>query len=93
MQTVFTDAVQVDGASVTFGVSGADGPDLLVLHGAMLAASDFMGYWFDHDIAVGVPSETTYGPSMYVEQGFEDHEAFIAAAEGVRDWMRRTYME
>lgn len=65
----------------------------VLLHGAMLAASDFMGYWFDHDIAVGVPSETTYGPSMYVEQGFEDHEAFIAAAEGVRDWMRRTYME
>lgn len=65
----------------------------VVLHAAMMAASDFMEYWFGHKIAVPVPSETTHGPSMYVEEHFDDHEAFLASAQSVRTWMRKTYME
>lgn len=65
----------------------------VVLHAAMLAASDFMEYWFGHKVAVPVPSETTRGPSMYVEEPFDDKEAFDAAADKVRTWMRKEYME
>lgn len=64
----------------------------VAVHAAMLAASDFMEFWFDHKIDVPVPSETTYGPSMYEAAEYDDPDAFDAAAERVRSWLRATYM-
>lgn len=64
----------------------------VLLHAAMLAASELMGYLFDKDIVVPVPSETHWGPSMFVEHEFEDPKGFAEAAQSVREWMARTYM-
>jgi hypothetical protein len=58
----------------------------------MLAASDLMEYWFDHIIPVPVPSETTWGPSMYEENKFEDPESFNTSAQKVRTWLRNKFM-
>lgn len=65
----------------------------VLLHASMLAASDFMEWWFDHTIPVPVPSETTFGPNMWYEHKFEDQEAFHAAAERTRTWLRDTFMD
>lgn len=64
----------------------------VLLHAAMLAASELMGYLFDKEIVVPVPSETHWGPSMFIEHEFEDPEGFAEAAQSVREWMGRTYM-
>lgn len=64
----------------------------VLIHASMLAASDFMEYWFDHTIPVPVPSETTHGPSMWVEKKFDDPEAFDASAQRVRTWLRAQFM-
>lgn len=65
----------------------------VLLHASMLAASDFMEYWFEHEVPTPVPSETTWGDSMYEEHKFEDPESFHATAENVRMWMRDTFMD
>lgn len=64
----------------------------VVIHASMLAASDLMEYWFNHTIPVPVPSETTWGPSMYEENKFEDPESFDASAQKVRTWLRNKFM-
>lgn len=65
----------------------------VVLHASMMAASDFMEWFFGHHIKVPVPSETTWGPSMFEEKKFEDHEDFLASAHKVRLWIRNTLMD
>lgn len=65
----------------------------VVLHAAMSAASDFMEWFFETEIKVPVPSETTWGPSMFEEKKFEDHEDFLKQAEKVRVWIRQQYMD
>lgn len=57
------------------------------LHAAMTAASDFMEWYFDWPIPVPVPSETTAGPSMYVEKKID-----VSDSEAVRAEMRALYM-
>lgn len=64
----------------------------VLIHASMLAASDFMGYWFDHHIHVPVPSETTYGSSQFEEHKFDDPEGFNEAAQRTRAWLRKEYM-
>lgn len=64
----------------------------VLMHAAMLGASDFMEYWFEHEIPTPVPSETTYGPSMFIENSFDDPEAFDASAQKMRTWLRTRFM-
>lgn len=64
----------------------------VAIHASMLAASDFMEYWFGKKIDVPVPSETTYGSSMAQAQEFDDPDQFDAQAHRVRVWLRNTYM-
>lgn len=64
----------------------------VMIHASMLAASDLMEYWFGQAIPVPVPSETTWGPSMYEEQKFEDPEDFDQSAQKVRTWLRKQFM-
>lgn len=64
----------------------------VLIHASMLAASDLMGYWFDHHIHVPVPSETTYGASQFEEHKFDDPEGFNEAAQRTRAWLRNEYM-
>jgi len=65
----------------------------VLIHACMLAASDLMEWWFGTTIPVPVPSETTWGPSMYEETKFEDPEDFDASAQRVRTWLRTTFMD
>lgn len=65
----------------------------VLLHASMLAASDFMEWFFDHTIPVPIPSETTHGSSMFVEEPFEDAEAFDKAAQKARTWLRTKFMD
>lgn len=65
----------------------------VLMHAAMLAASDYMEWKFGHTVNVPVPTETSHGSSMAVEDGFEDPKAFAASAEKVRTWMRKQYMD
>lgn len=64
-----------------------------LVHACMLASSDFMEYWFDHEIEVPVPSETTWGASMFEEHKFDNPAEFHESAERVRGWLRKTYMQ
>jgi len=70
----------------------------VLIHASMQAASDFMEYWFEHEIPTPVPSETTYGPSMFIEHSFTDPEQplyiedFDASASRVRQWLRDQFM-
>jgi DNA polymerase-1 len=65
----------------------------IVMHAAMLAASDLIEYLFGTPVPVPVPSDTTHGPSMYDEHGFEDPDAFDASAQTFRTWLRDNYMD
>lgn len=66
---------------------------------SMRAASDFMEFWFEHEIPTPVPSETTYGPSMFIEHGFDDKEqplyteGFADHSARMRVWLRDQYMD
>ena len=64
----------------------------IAIHASMLAASDFMEYWFSHTIDVPVPSETTYGDSMADAAEFDDPDSFDRDSGKVRQWLRKTYM-
>lgn len=64
----------------------------VLMHASMLAASDFMEYWFDHPVNVPVPSETTWGSSQFEEHKFDDPEGFNEAAQRTRAWLRKEYM-
>ena len=64
----------------------------VLLHASMLAASDFMGYWFDHKVHVPVPSETTWGSSQFEEHKFDDPKGFDEAAQRTRAWLRKEFM-
>lgn len=64
----------------------------IVIHAAMLAASDYMEYLFETVIDVPVPCETTAGPSMASEKNFENYDDFDAKAQVVRTWLRNTFM-
>lgn len=44
----------------------------VALHAAMEAASEFMEQRFDWEVQAPVPSETTFGPSMYVEYAIDE---------------------
>lgn len=60
-----------------------------LLHAAMEAASDFMEYYFDWEVPVPVPSDTTWGVSMMEEKkipGLLDRAAYY------RQWIRNEYM-
>jgi hypothetical protein len=60
------------------------------LHACMLEASSFMEYYFNWNVPVPVPSETTWGKSMMDEghiPGINEHAAQI------RQDLRETYMQ
>lgn len=62
-----------------------------VLHACMLAASDFMEWWFSWDIPVPVPSVTVHGDNMMQETPFDGE--FEAHAHAVRLALRVEYMD
>ncbi len=64
----------------------------VVIHASMMAASDLIEYWFGKEVRVPVPSETTWGSSMYEEAPFDDPEAFDASAQKMRSWLRGRFM-
>lgn len=64
----------------------------VAIHASMLAASDFMEYWFGKQIDVPVPSETTYGSSMAEANEFDDPDLFDAQSNTLRVWLRKTFM-
>lgn len=63
-----------------------------LMHAAMLAASDFMEFWFETPVQVPVPSDTTFGTSMATEGNFDDNAEFETGANDFRIWMRKTFM-
>lgn len=65
----------------------------VAIHACMLAASDFMEFFFEYKVRVPVPSETHWGASMFNEERFEDNELFEKQAGAVRIWLRNTYMD
>lgn len=77
----------------------------VLIDASMRAASDFMEFWFEHPIPTPVPSETTYGPSMFIENSFTDAETSDGAAlplytpgfadhsARMRVWLRDQYMD
>jgi hypothetical protein len=65
----------------------------LAVHASMLAASDLMEHLFGKEIKVPVPSETTQGPSQFVQSDFPDSAAFEEQADKVRTWIRNRFMD
>lgn len=65
----------------------------VLMHASMLAASDFMEYWFDTRVHVPVPSETTWGRSQFIERKFTRIcKGFNEAAQRTRAWLRKEFM-
>ena len=63
-----------------------------VLHACMEAASDFMEYHFGTTIHVPVPSDTSWGPSMYVEDAIDlERETLTRVRTAVREWFMSGY--
>lgn len=77
----------------------------VLIDASMRAASDFMEFWFEHTIPTPVPSETTYGPSMFIEHSFTDEKdsegnklplytpGFAEHSAATRVWLRDQYMD
>jgi DNA polymerase I - 3''-5'' exonuclease and polymerase domains len=63
----------------------------VLLHACMEAASDFMEFYFDWPLPVGVPSDTSWGSSMIEEIGYD--EKFNEQSAQVRSYLRTKYME
>lgn len=63
----------------------------VLLHACMEAASDFVEWYFDWPLPVGVPSDTTFGSSMIEEKKFD--KKFHEQAGAVRVYLRTKYME
>jgi DNA polymerase-1 len=61
-----------------------------LLHACMLAASDFMDWYFGWTVTVPVPSVTVHGDNMMEENGFTDE--FDTLADGFRIDLRKQYM-
>ena len=62
-----------------------------LLHACMEAASEFMEYYFDWEVKVPVPSDTTWGASMIEESKMP--EGFMQLVRPLRLELRTTYME
>jgi len=60
-----------------------------VLHACMEGASDFMEWFFNWNVPVPVPSDTTWGPSMMVEDRIEGVKDL---AKPIRESLRVKYM-
>lgn len=60
-----------------------------LLHACMEAASDFMAYWFNWDIPLPVPSDTTWGASMMEEKPVPGVKELAAP---LREQLRSRYM-
>lgn len=64
-----------------------------LLHACMEAASDLMEYHFGHQIEVPVPSDTSFGPSMYVEDPIGvPRETLTATRTAIRGWYMTGYI-
>lgn len=63
----------------------------VLLHACMEAASDFIDFYFGWELAVGVPSDTTYGESMIEEVKYD--KKFKEQSAQVRSYLRTKYME
>ncbi|UCR81409.1 DNA-directed DNA polymerase [Brevundimonas phage AA] len=61
-----------------------------LLHACMEAASEFMEYYFDWEVKVPVPSDTTWGASMIEESRMP--EGFMQLVRPLRLELRTTYM-
>ncbi|BAP34911.1 DNA polymerase [Ralstonia phage RSJ5] len=61
-----------------------------VLHACMLAASDFMEFWFGWEVQVPVPSVTAYGSSMFEEIIYGEDN--VELADAYRIDIRNRYM-
>jgi DNA polymerase I-like protein with 3'-5' exonuclease and polymerase domains len=62
-----------------------------LLHACMLAASDFMEWWFSWKVPVPVPSVTVHGDNMMQEKGFG--KEFEGTAQALRVELRKQYMD
>lgn len=62
-----------------------------LLHACMLAASDFMEWWFSWKVPVPVPSVTVHGDNMMQEKGFD--REFEGVAQALRVELRKQYMD
>lgn len=63
-----------------------------LLHACMLEASNFFSWFLQWPIPLPVPTDTTWGPSMAVEDKIEDPE-FDSMVERTRPWLRKTFMK
>jgi hypothetical protein len=61
-----------------------------LLHACMLAASDFIEYWFGWTVPVPVPSVTVHGDNMMQEENFTGD--FDKLADEFRIELRQQYM-
>lgn len=64
-----------------------------LLHACMEAASDLMEYHFGHQIEVPVPSDTSFGPSMFIEKKLDvPRETLTATRTAIRGWYMGGYV-
>ena len=65
---------------------------LFALFDSAQAASDFMEYHFGTTIHVPVPSDTSWGPSMYVEDPIDlERETLTRVRTAIREWFMDSY--
>jgi DNA polymerase I-like protein with 3'-5' exonuclease and polymerase domains len=63
-----------------------------LLHACMTEASNFFSWFLQWPIPLPVPTDTTWGPSMAVEDKITDPE-FEKMVERTRPWLRKTFMK
>ena len=76
------DALYVDSALTSTPIAASS------LHACMVAASEFMEWWFGWDCPVPVPSDTVVGDNM-----MEENKIDVAVHVDIRNELRKLYMD
>jgi DNA polymerase I-like protein with 3'-5' exonuclease and polymerase domains len=76
------DALYVDSALTSTPIAASS------LHACMVAASEFMEWWFGWDCPVPVPSDTVVGDNM-----MEENKIDVAVHADIRNELRKLYMD